>query len=440
MSNHIVLANLFSTIPTPADRNDDNETRERLESPILNTKLEENMRLLFDGLVNHIQDSPRQFRDKGTSRSSIRENDDMDAVELYEKFNDHIHRLVSQYPVLARVVMIQGVFSRKSLLSVACQNLQQQHSYPAIQFLIEKNPSALLWKQNNAVRASSPICTIARTQSLCGLMPWIAESYTWILDHPICIQSPPALLMMDLCTLGNCQESVAKEFFTTYPQGLVQDDASSKDGLPLHRLLNGRGLFDMELFRWMADQNPDSLSYQDKQSKNILHHACENASEGRFSCAEVLYVCQYLIQMHPQLSRNLDREGNLPIHALVNECENRIILDMALLLLSTYPESYDIPTQRLPPVAPKDIKLLQSLHPLVSEQMELTNIIALLKTGSDGIKVAVQVNCTHEETSLLPAVASVFRCWARLQNQILDVKLQAITSEIETIKSESCLR
>lgn len=433
-----MLANLFSKISTTERINDDENgsIRERLESPILNSKLEENMRLLFDGLVNHIQDAPTQFRDK-----TVQHDDDIEAVELYGKFNDHIHRLLSMYPVLARVVMIQGADSRKSLLAVACQNLQQHYSYPAIQFLIAKNPSSLLWKQNNAVRTSSPICTIARTPSLCGLMPWIAEHYAWVLDHPICVQSPPALLMTDLCADGTCKESIVEGFFTRYPQGLLQDDSTSKNGLPIHRLVrNGRGLFDMQLFKWMVEKSPDSLLYQDMKGQNILHHCSVNAAEAQYSYAEdILDVFQFVIAMRPDLSRKMDNYGILPIHILLKSqcCHHRILLEMAILLLIAHPESYDISSIGFPSLAPKDISLMRVLYPLLLEQKELKANIELLTIASDNIRIASQATGSQEDATLLSAVSSVFQSWTTLQIQVLEGKLEHIVSELETAKSTS---
>ena len=74
------------------------------------------------------------------------------------------------------------------LLMAACSGLDQEWSHPAIKFLIRMNPTALLWRRDDdglrdtRARDDWPIYKLARHPSHCTLMPWIAETYPWVLD------------------------------------------------------------------------------------------------------------------------------------------------------------------------------------------------------------------------------------------------------------------
>ena len=96
--------------------------------------------------------------------------------------NEHLHQkivaFVNETPILARVISRELL--HWSLLMTATEKTIHEYSHPTIKFLIEINPSALLWSRSDFTRGSSPIYAIAGHKIHCKLMPWIAERYSWI--------------------------------------------------------------------------------------------------------------------------------------------------------------------------------------------------------------------------------------------------------------------
>jgi hypothetical protein len=113
-----------------------------------------------------------------------------------------------------------------SLLTTACEKLYREWSHPTIRFLIERNPSALLWKRADwrSLDYAPPIYTIAQHPSHNVLMPWIAEIFPWVLDHRACQQRTPGLQLVSGYTGGMCSASIVRQFLEVYPKGLCQED------------------------------------------------------------------------------------------------------------------------------------------------------------------------------------------------------------------------
>ena len=133
---------------------------------------------------------------------------DNGSEEEIKALNELVQREVTAKPILARIV-----HDFSSLLSVVCTTCQCEHFHPAIKFLIEANPSALLWE----FAATSVIHNIAYDPSHCVLMPWIATNYQWVLDHEICLQVPPVFDLINRYArrggTTDCTATIIRQFF-----------------------------------------------------------------------------------------------------------------------------------------------------------------------------------------------------------------------------------
>ena len=163
--------------------------------------------------------------------SAIYRTNSNSSEEDIRAINERIQREVTAKPILAKIVQ-QGNYS---LLS-ACTTCQCEQLHPAIKFLIELNPSALLWPSDTSSRM---ICNIACHPSHCVLMPWVATHYQWVLDHERCLESPPASYFLSEYANreeeSGCTAAIIREFFEAYPQALTQVDEYGCT--PLHNIL-----------------------------------------------------------------------------------------------------------------------------------------------------------------------------------------------------------
>jgi hypothetical protein len=108
------------------------------------------------------------------------------------------------------------------------------------------------------------------------LMPWIAEKFSWVLDHRSCQRRPPSLQLVDGYTWGMCSASIVRQFFDFFPKGLGQQDRFLKKGR------NGSSLHDQRhrslLCRPLqmdGRKNPSSVSYKDQRKCTTLQNAIE---------------------------------------------------------------------------------------------------------------------------------------------------------------------
>ena len=108
------------------------------------------------------------------------------------------------------------------MLGITCQYVQ---FHPAIKFLIQSNPSALLWRENTDTDEIL-IREIADHTTHCVLMPWIATNYQWVLNDEGILMNPPVFCLIDQyanrgeATTG-CTAAIIRQFFEAYPQGLA---------------------------------------------------------------------------------------------------------------------------------------------------------------------------------------------------------------------------
>ena len=150
-------------------------------------------------------------------------------------------REVTNKPILARIIHQDIFVEDASLLSAVCAHYPNELFHYAIKFLIEANPSALLWQSH---LGGLIIHDIAYHPSHCVLMPWIATNYQCVLDHEI-HEYPPAFRLLehyarrDFFTTGGCTAAIIRQFFEAYHRGLTQEDSGEGECNPLHYILEG---------------------------------------------------------------------------------------------------------------------------------------------------------------------------------------------------------
>jgi len=93
------------------------------------------------------------------------------------EFNHRIHTEITSKPILAKIASHDLPYY--SLLNAAICGLERE-SHPAIVSLIERNPSALLWRRDDdrqTMNDNRPIQMLASHPQHCVLMPWIATEF-----------------------------------------------------------------------------------------------------------------------------------------------------------------------------------------------------------------------------------------------------------------------
>ena len=198
-----------------------------MESPLPYDDQADELKSLFNQFLNAI------FSINGNS-----------SQEEITAFNQLVQRAITAKPILARIVQGNGsilrvvacVLDNDSFLSVTCDHNKLVH--PAIKCLIEANPSALLWETNSDI-GERMICSIAGHPSHCVLMPWITTKYQWVLDHELCLESPPVFHLLRQYAHRReetgCTDTIIRQFFEAYPRGHTQEDNYGRT--PLHAIL-----------------------------------------------------------------------------------------------------------------------------------------------------------------------------------------------------------
>lgn len=295
--------------------------------PIRVSKLSSELQRKFRALL---EEADNLFNMRG-------DTEEMEAAAML--LHQHITEEVSANPILARAV--SNKLEKLSLLESLCEldgGCQQ-----SIQFLIEKNPHALLWLKrypsSNGKHAS--IYQIASSGSNCALLHWIAERYPWVFQHQVCQQNPPHLDMMKTYANARCESTTVRQFYELYPQGLRERNKTiGWKYYPLSISLGGSGEPDAGLFTWMATQYPGAVYHHECQGYTMMHDVCSLLA--RTKCTpNMANICRFLISKHSGLIRQKrNRYWCLPIHILANRCNRSLVQEIAILLLKAYPSAY----------------------------------------------------------------------------------------------------
>lgn len=366
------------------------------------------------------------------------------------KINDEecIRLKVTANPTLSRVT-----YKGKSILFAILERRRrmEEERLSIIKFMIQMNPSALLWVGPGQVYpvvgftfgGKSPIFMIVHNDLHCTLMPWIAAKYPWLLDHEEAKRS-----VFDLIDLYNsrndtsqCTTSLIKQFFEAYPQALHQEDSDGNS--PLHSLV-GSQYCDVDLFKWMAQRYPNNRLAMDesgcliqgallkvnRDGMTLLHVACKCLA--RYNEDNMCTICKYLIDSCPKSVQSLTEKGRLPIHLLLESppsINHPLVREVIVCLLREYPESYDrlairSRVQGRVPYLPPFIRHIKLLLDKEKELMESANQLRVMP-GT----LSTAVACTSNE--LATSTTDVFNSWATSFVQVLDSKVKDISIQLD---------
>ncbi|GAX22589.1 hypothetical protein FisN_14Hh221 [Fistulifera solaris] len=368
---------------------------------------------------------------------AVCQHDDFDDIDsAAERLYQHIKESVSAHPILARTVYVYN-HRKWTLLKIVCdRTLYLCHK--AIKFLIEANPHALLWADTDNKVYRGPIYMLTGHTDNFVLFPWIVERYPWIFKHELCQQYPPHLSMVkcsvnDLsCCLEHTQE--IRKFYELYPEGLAEKGEEGRLGNPLMVSLTGRHEPDADLFIWMAEQYPEAVHDDYGENFTLLHEVCASLAEKRdthlvfpkpFKCSpNMAKICRFLISKHPQLIRQKDDDGYLPIHMLAHRCNRPIVQQIVILLLKAYPECVQVKAGNVYSELSR-VRFIRRVHPLILAELAIEEEIALLVQCSQNMVDATDLPANNFGTSTEPikglhsslfnSVSEVFRCWVELR-------------------------
>ena len=396
----------------------------KLQKPVLDDKLKVQLQEEFREIVADIYN---------INRLSLHAGHKVDKT-IYIALNERIIREVSAHPLLARA--ISKDFLNWSLLMTLCSKTHDTWTHPAIVFLIRTNPSSLLWTGSDTKdSARNPIEVIAGHSSHCVLMPWIAQHYGWILDHPNCLEKPPIFKLVSNYTNGGCKEQILRDFFTFYPQSLGQIDEQQETSL--HEIIWGLEGCSFDFFKWIIEKHPCSLLHQDHLGWTPLHNACLALSET--PTEHVYQICKYLVLMCPQAVRIAGRGNVLPLHILAERYQQQYVQRMILLLLRDYPESYCMSNVRSPNFSVTDYILLSSIpffqriKPLLDKEVELSKSILILENEKANFSEALRCS----KNTLATVSMGIFNAsWTTSQLKVLNDDLCKVSIDLGRICAE----
>ncbi|CAJ1964373.1 unnamed protein product [Cylindrotheca closterium] len=392
-------------------------TTNALESvtPVPHTELDDATGAIFQGLIEAAYEIPWYA------------NTEAEVKGACEDLNQRIIRAVTENPILARV--IDTNLLDWSLLLLACEKLHREWSHPAIKFLIEKNPAALVWRRSDMDHGgAAPIHVIAKNSIHCELMGWIAETYPWVLDHRHCRRYPPTFDLLEQYSGSGCPASSVRRFLQAYPNALSQKNMYGDK--PLGAVVGGYNECDAELFKWMAEQDPKAMKRRSRMGNiSVLERVCFGMNEFAHYGNDSIEIIKYLIKECPKLVRQ--RGGRaLPIHALVEKCNRRVVQDATILLLKAYPESYDIPGRFHK--APNTSQFVKRILPLIDRERELKEFMSMLTDVSTHFPKAISVN----NSTLLHGVSNVLAAWSTDRRKRVELELQGLPAQMEAVQKE----
>ena len=301
---------------------------------------------------------------------------------------------------------------------------------PAMKVLIQHNPASLLWQIDDTDILSRPIHAIARIETICELMPWIAKNYAWVLDHPVLDKCPPSVELIRNFKWRSCSKDLMLSFFQTYPKALTQVD--EKKSVPLQQMLCGDLNVDkdrFDLFMWMAKKNPDALLNRDDFNWTVLHYACGliYVTEAKAN-VEVFQITKYLLEQNPEHVIVRDNHGGLPIHMLVGKYSRKNILEVDLLgsLLQICPDSYDS-RGYANYTLPSSVPFLQKLKPILDK----SDVLLDERSRMEKLSTAFHAGIGEGSQPL-----SIYGSWIEQRINETKEKLNETDAEMEQVYNE----
>ena len=225
-----------------------------------------------------------------------------------------------------------------------------------------------------------------------------------------------------------------KQFFGAYPRALTQLDPNG--GNILHKIINPapyrQALCEVDLIKWIVERCPSStLLETDSDGRTPLYLACGLlfSEDNERDSSE---ICKYLVQMCPSSVQMANRYDYLPIHGFQDSCGYWAVREVVVCLLREYPESYDIPQPYRNGQTLSSIPFIQSIKPLLDEEIELNETATSLKESTSSLTKAV--TCTNDD--LMRSAFTVFDSWATSFINSTEEKLQLISTQLQDLCDE----
>ena len=389
----------------------------------------------MDYLPHKSQDS-KLMKELDCLLQSIYDLNDYDPVpSVVVRTIQNIYTQINNTPALTRMTNKLGV----SLLKAACEKFEcmdNSNCFDVVKYVIQSNPSAL--RQDFHQPGVAPIYHIASSKYLCAMMPWIAKKFPWILNSKHCLKNPPLFKMISCGLVNEMSYNVTtlRQFLETYPHGLTQE---CDDGNILHMIISHHTECNPALFKWLAKQHPSSMASRNLYGLTPLFFVClllVKSSGLRKSKAKE--ICLFLISSCPESIRMSSNTGTLPIHILLDHCQNIHVREIAVHLLREYPESYwmsfsssrqrttkrgSICISYNSPSPPCSVYFLWLIWPYLTEEKELKDNIHSLEQ---------LIKITNNEEPICKA-GKVFNSWSISKVNDLQNRLELTTETISEI-------
>ncbi|KAL3940601.1 MAG: hypothetical protein SGBAC_004885 [Bacillariaceae sp.] len=319
-----------------------------------------------------------------------------------------------------------------SMLTLLCDKAHTPLAHSTMKFLIERNPSALLWKRDDwettCVESSMPIYTIVNHHAHHVLLPWIAKHFPWVLEHPDCQARPPTFDFIAQCINGMAlNTALVRQYFENYPQALRHVD--SQKSTPLHHFLSGFTECKLDLFRWLVIQCSSALVQPNALGWTPMHAACLALTESPSN--NMKEICKFIFQRAPQSVHMMALDGTLPIHILKNRHNKPNIQEILLILLRAYPESHSMSTtdpSTYP--APSSHPFVERVMQLILEEKELQETISQRRKMPINLSLAF---AQQQAGQVMPLACKVFASWSKSNLMSLKSRLDTIGEALEMI-------
>ena len=202
----------------------------------------------------------------------------------------------------------------------------------ALLFLVGWNPFCLIYNWQRTNTEKTYLLIHLYEDNLKPLWSVVCEDYSWLFDHPQVMEEDfDPLLPIFFKMIKEHQENPdwVKRFFTRkYPQGLRTEYRRPFDNTLLHYFLAAIDLhcFDMELFTWFVERNPQLLFQKNREEQSPTHCICfgvgsisevqifdENALARR---RQVVTCIEMVLDRYPSAMSAKDEDGDTPLHIL----------------------------------------------------------------------------------------------------------------------------
>ena len=324
---------------------------ENKHGPIPLEKLDPNLQEIFKGLK--FQVSSLEERTVDPEMSQISEYYCYRAESLALKTWEHLEQQVERHPLLARAVDDSGKPLAATLYDFfdadfldedsdsgirdLCLHFVKLWRKKALLFLIERNPFCLIYKWGDEINESIHLlCRLALgEENLEPLCSAVCEDFSWLFDHPHVMDEedldPLGPIFIKMIEEYQANPDWVKRFFSEiYPEGLQTEYRRPFDNTLLHYFGPAidwrRGCFDMELFTWFMEQNPQLLFQENQLGQSPMHFICKRLAaisevqafdDNALTVRRQVVTCiEIVLDRYPSAMSVKDDNGDTPLHKL----------------------------------------------------------------------------------------------------------------------------